>query len=71
MCYGDSHVQIQVLKLKNIYGTSKNKVAVNLQCSKSSSIMESRMFLPLQCVRMLTVLLMVRWFPNIVWIDWT
>ncbi|CAE6129318.1 unnamed protein product [Arabidopsis arenosa] len=32
---GESHVQIQNLKLKNIYGTSKNKVAVNLQCSKS------------------------------------
>ncbi|XP_020884760.1 exopolygalacturonase [Arabidopsis lyrata subsp. lyrata] len=32
---GESHVQIQDLKLKNIYGTSKNKVAVNLQCSKS------------------------------------
>ncbi|KAL9840825.1 putative glycosidase [Arabidopsis thaliana] len=31
---GESHVQIQNLKLKNIYGTSKNKVAVNLQCSK-------------------------------------
>ncbi|EOA39270.1 hypothetical protein CARUB_v10012276mg [Capsella rubella] len=32
---GESHVQIQNLKLKNIYGTSKNKVAVKLQCSKS------------------------------------
>ncbi|RID55326.1 hypothetical protein BRARA_G02594, partial [Brassica rapa] len=32
---GESHVQIQDLKLKNIYGTSTNKVAVNLQCSKS------------------------------------
>ncbi|CAH2060267.1 unnamed protein product [Thlaspi arvense] len=32
---GESHVQIQDIKLKNIYGTSKNKVAVNLQCSKS------------------------------------
>ena len=32
---GESHVQIQDLKLKNIYGTSKNKVAMNLQCSKS------------------------------------
>ncbi|ESQ52740.1 hypothetical protein EUTSA_v10017738mg [Eutrema salsugineum] len=32
---GESHVQIQNLKLRNIYGTSKNKVAVNLQCSKS------------------------------------
>ncbi|VVA92145.1 unnamed protein product [Arabis nemorensis] len=32
---GESHVQIRDLKLKNIYGTSKNKVAVNLQCSKS------------------------------------
>jgi len=32
---GESHVQIQDLKLKNIYGTSNNKVAVNLQCSKS------------------------------------
>ncbi|KAG2334489.1 hypothetical protein Bca52824_005669 [Brassica carinata] len=32
---GESHVQIQDLKLKNIYGTSKNKVAVNLKCSKS------------------------------------
>ncbi|VVA92469.1 unnamed protein product [Arabis nemorensis] len=32
---GESHVQIEDLKLKNIYGTSKNKVAVNLQCSKS------------------------------------
>ncbi|CAH8332415.1 unnamed protein product [Eruca vesicaria subsp. sativa] len=31
----ESHVQIQDLKLKNIYGTSTNKVAVNLQCSKS------------------------------------
>ncbi|KAF3562017.1 hypothetical protein DY000_02017443 [Brassica cretica] len=30
-----AHVQIQDLKLKNIYGTSTNKVAVNLQCSKS------------------------------------
>lgn len=32
---GESHVQIQDLKLKNIYGTSKNKVAVKLKCSKS------------------------------------
>ncbi|XP_010412966.1 PREDICTED: exopolygalacturonase-like isoform X1 [Camelina sativa] len=32
---GESHVQIQDLKLKNIYGTSKNKMAVKLQCSKS------------------------------------
>ncbi|KAL9858999.1 putative galacturan 1,4-alpha-galacturonidase [Arabidopsis thaliana] len=32
---GESHVQIQDIKLKNIYGTSKNIVAVNLQCSKS------------------------------------
>ncbi|KAL9308632.1 putative galacturan 1,4-alpha-galacturonidase [Arabidopsis thaliana] len=32
---GESHVQIQDIKLNNIYGTSKNIVAVNLQCSKS------------------------------------
>ncbi|WZY90786.1 hypothetical protein YC2023_047521 [Brassica napus] len=32
---GESHVQIQDLKLTNIYGTSKNKVAVKLKCSKS------------------------------------
>ncbi|CAA7014719.1 unnamed protein product [Microthlaspi erraticum] len=32
---GASHVQIKDIKYKNIYGTSKNKVAVNLQCSKS------------------------------------
>ncbi|VYS48202.1 unnamed protein product [Arabidopsis thaliana] len=32
---GESHVQIQDIKLKNIYGTSNNIVAVNLQCSKS------------------------------------
>ncbi|CAF2050405.1 unnamed protein product, partial [Brassica rapa] len=32
---GDSHVQIRNVTLKNIWGTSKNKVAVNLQCSKS------------------------------------
>ncbi|KAL0740118.1 hypothetical protein Bca4012_081631 [Brassica carinata] len=32
---GESHVQIKDLKLKNIHGTSKKKVAVNLQCSKS------------------------------------
>ena len=32
---GKSHVQIQDIKLKNIYGTSNNIVAVNLQCSKS------------------------------------
>ncbi|CAA7015735.1 unnamed protein product [Microthlaspi erraticum] len=32
---GESHVQIQDVKLKNIYGTSKTKAAVNLQCSKS------------------------------------
>ncbi|CAH2060271.1 unnamed protein product, partial [Thlaspi arvense] len=32
---GESNVQVQDIKLKNIYGTSKNKVAVNLQCSKS------------------------------------
>ncbi|VVB02876.1 unnamed protein product [Arabis nemorensis] len=32
---GESHVQIQDLKLKNIYGTSTEKVAMNLQCSKS------------------------------------
>ncbi|CAH2079436.1 unnamed protein product, partial [Thlaspi arvense] len=31
-----TELTIQDLKLKNIYGTSKNKVAVNLQCSKSS-----------------------------------
>ncbi|CAH2079433.1 unnamed protein product [Thlaspi arvense] len=35
MINGVSHVQIQDLKLKNIYGTSMNKVVVNLQCSKS------------------------------------
>ncbi|CAN8317541.1 unnamed protein product [Cochlearia groenlandica] len=32
---GESHVQIQDVKLKNIYGTSKYKVAMNFQCSKS------------------------------------
>ncbi|CAN7096330.1 unnamed protein product [Brassica rapa subsp. narinosa] len=32
---GDSHVQIRNVTFKNIWGTSKNKVAVNLQCSKS------------------------------------
>ncbi|KAF8085719.1 hypothetical protein N665_0650s0032 [Sinapis alba] len=32
---GESHVQIQDLTLKNIYGTSKKKVALNLKCSKS------------------------------------
>ncbi|RID48324.1 hypothetical protein BRARA_I04844 [Brassica rapa] len=35
MVDGDSHVQIRNVTLKNIWGTSKNKVAVNLQCSKS------------------------------------
>ncbi|XP_006304614.2 exopolygalacturonase isoform X2 [Capsella rubella] len=32
---GDSHIQIQNVTLKNIWGTSKNKVAVKFQCSKS------------------------------------
>ncbi|CAF1926338.1 BnaC05g13330D [Brassica napus] len=32
---GDSHVQIRNVTFKNIWGTSRDKVAVNLQCSKS------------------------------------
>ncbi|CAE5957723.1 unnamed protein product [Arabidopsis arenosa] len=32
---GDSHIQIQNVTLKNIWGTSRNKVAVKFQCSKS------------------------------------
>ncbi|XP_010480508.1 PREDICTED: exopolygalacturonase-like [Camelina sativa] len=32
---GDSHIQIQNVTLKNIWGTSSNKVAVKFQCSKS------------------------------------
>ncbi|ESQ35088.1 hypothetical protein EUTSA_v10009339mg [Eutrema salsugineum] len=32
---GYSHVQIQDVTLKNVWGTSMNKVALNLQCSKS------------------------------------
>ncbi|KAL1224140.1 Exopolygalacturonase [Cardamine amara subsp. amara] len=32
---GNSHVQIQNVKLKNIWGTSKNKLALQLQCSES------------------------------------
>lgn len=32
---GESHLQIQNVTLKNIWGTSMNKVAVNLQCSES------------------------------------
>lgn len=32
---GDSHIQIRNVTLKNIWGTSRNKVAVKFQCSKS------------------------------------
>ncbi|CAH2037225.1 unnamed protein product [Thlaspi arvense] len=32
---GESHVQIEDVTLKNIWGTSMNKMAVQLQCSKS------------------------------------
>ncbi|CAA7056665.1 unnamed protein product [Microthlaspi erraticum] len=32
---GDSHIQVQDVTLKNIWGTSRSKVAVNLECSKS------------------------------------
>ncbi|ESQ35087.1 hypothetical protein EUTSA_v10009641mg [Eutrema salsugineum] len=32
---GDSHVQIRNVTLKNIWGTSRNKVAVKMHCSKT------------------------------------
>ncbi|CAA7028897.1 unnamed protein product [Microthlaspi erraticum] len=78
---GASHVQIKDIKYKNIYGTSKNKVAVNLQCSKSFRCKNVELIDinlkhngveggPSTAVcEMLMVLLVVRWFLSIVWLD--